>query len=150
MDRLTLNVSLRQTHPAHPYEGDAPSVNNIETYNICLCKDGKRFTKLVHRLVGKAFITNPDNLPQIDHIDRNKLNNCVTNLRWVSRSTNMKNQKCKGVVPFKNVYKNRNRYISYATIDGVRKCVGTGATAEEAFKKFQNAVAQDKTYLPEA
>jgi len=37
---------------------------------------------LMHRLVGEAFIPNPENLPEIDHIDRNPENNCVSNLRW--------------------------------------------------------------------
>lgn len=43
----------------------------------------------IHRLVAKTFIPNPGNLPQVDHIDGNKSNNCVSNLRWVSNRTNM-------------------------------------------------------------
>ena len=42
----------------------------------------------VHRIVAKAFIPNPENKPEIDHIDYNPLNNNVTNLRWVTHSEN--------------------------------------------------------------
>lgn len=43
----------------------------------------------IHRLVAKTFIPNPNNLPQVDHIDGNKSNNHVSNLRWVSNYDNM-------------------------------------------------------------
>lgn len=52
---------------------------------------GVDMTKLVHRLVAEAFIPNPDNYTDIDHIDGNRQNNVASNLRWCTRSMNMLN-----------------------------------------------------------
>lgn len=56
--------------------------------DVSLYKDGKRYHRKPHRLVAEAFIPNPDNLPEVDHIDTNKDNNCVDNLHWVTHSEN--------------------------------------------------------------
>lgn len=45
-------------------------------------------TYMIHRLVAQAFITNPQNKPEVNHIDNNPLNNNVSNLEWVTRSEN--------------------------------------------------------------
>lgn len=52
--------------------------------------EGKAKTYLVHRLVAITYLDNPDNLPCVNHIDGNKLNNKVENLEWCSHSYNMK------------------------------------------------------------
>lgn len=55
-----------------------------------LYNSNKKYVRNQHRLVALAFIPNPNNLPQVNHIDGNKENNCVTNLEWISNSDNMR------------------------------------------------------------
>ena len=45
-----------------------------------------------HRILAKHFIPNPDDLPEVDHADRDKANNTLENLRWVTRSQNLSNR----------------------------------------------------------
>jgi len=53
--------------------------------------DGKRVNKQVHRFIAERLIPNPDNLPVVDHINRNRLDNRVENLRWSTREDNWYN-----------------------------------------------------------
>lgn len=47
--------------------------------------------RFVHRLIAEAFIPNPDNLPEVDHLNRNRADNRVENLRWVTHKENSRN-----------------------------------------------------------
>ena len=57
---------------------------------VALFKDGKRKNYFIHRLVAYAFISNPNNKTQINHIDGNKVNNRCDNLEWCTASENQK------------------------------------------------------------
>tara|TARA_R110000824_G_scaffold92450_1_gene224290 strand:- start:422 stop:895 length:474 start_codon:yes stop_codon:yes gene_type:complete len=58
---------------------------------VILTKDGKQRGWMVHQLLAKTYIENPENKPYIDHMDQNKLNNSLDNLRWATHSENMRN-----------------------------------------------------------
>lgn len=65
--------------------------------------EGHRKNFAVHRIVANAFIPNPNNYSEVNHIDSNKTNNCVENLEWVDSSQNKKhayqkqeNKTCRG------------------------------------------------------
>jgi hypothetical protein len=66
----------------------------VKFENKCL---GGIVRTTVHRLVAEAFIPNPLNLPEVNHIDSNRQNNHVSNLEWVTHSDNMKHSYNKGI-----------------------------------------------------
>ena len=68
-----------------------PTSNNWGYYTIGLWKNKKVRQFRISRLVAEAFISNPENKPYVDHIDTDKSNNRVDNLRWVTPSENSNN-----------------------------------------------------------
>lgn len=63
----------------------------LDKYGYCfviLCKNNKIKKYSIHRLVAQAFIPNPDNLPQVNHINENKTDNRVENLEWCTAEYN--------------------------------------------------------------
>ncbi len=67
-----------------------PSLDSSGYLSISLSLNCKKHTKRVHRLVAETFISNPLNLPQVNHIDGNKLNNHINNLEWSSSVDNIR------------------------------------------------------------
>ena len=65
---------------------------NHDSYMVALYKDGKRKYFHLHRLLALHFIPNLNNYPEVDHIDRNHLNNELSNLRWVTIELQQQNK----------------------------------------------------------
>lgn len=81
---------------------DLGNVRNIKTGRVlkpdykggyqyaALCKEGKPKSHLIHRLVASAFIPNPENKPQVNHVNGDKTDNHIENLEWATNSENQK------------------------------------------------------------
>ncbi len=62
-----------------------------------LYKSGKKTSLFVHRLVATAFLSNPDNLPEVNHKDEDKTNNDISNLEWMTRQANVAYSNAKAI-----------------------------------------------------
>lgn len=84
-----------------------PCITNSNYKQVLLCNNGIMKAKKVHRLVAETFIPNPNNLPEVNHKDENKLNNCINNLEWCSSKYNMQYSQAKKI----NQYDLQNNFI---------------------------------------
>lgn len=112
-------------------------INNKSGYHqVCLCKNGKGYL-YVHRLVALHFIPNPLGLTEVDHLDKNKNNNHVSNLRWTTRSNNEKNKSTSSSIQSKypTVYwhKQCKKWGAYFRMNGRQKHLGLFIKEEDAF-----------------
>ena len=100
---------------------------------INLSKNSKQKHFRIHRLLAIHFIENPNNYPVVDHIDINKQNNNLENLRWVTKSINNRNQENRGKY-LKGVHKtaNGNKFVAQIRIDRKLTHLGTFNTELEA------------------
>lgn len=79
-----------------------------EYYAVNLYKNEICTTRRIHRLVAMHFIDNPENKPQVNHKDADKLNNHVSNLEWSSRNENMKHAFDNGLLSMPDIHGDRN------------------------------------------
>jgi len=123
-----------------------PGANRGGYLHVTLCKEDRVSSRgkisNVHRLIALTFIPNPDNLPCVDHIDRDKRNNCVSNLRWVTYNQNNTN---KVSIPntssqYKGVRRHKGKWEVSVLVDGKSIYLGRFENEIDAAVAYNNAV----------
>lgn len=103
-------------------------------YIVCFRKNGKIKNHYIHRLLGFAFLNLTDNM-MIDHIDRDRGNNSLKNLRVVTPQQNQFNRDAKGY----SWDKEKNKWEAYIKVNGKKKFLGYFDSEEDAREAYLEA-----------
>jgi hypothetical protein len=112
-------------------------------YSFRLANNKVQTKKYLHRLVAEAFIENPENLKVVDHINRDRVDNRLENLRWISCTGNMLNtsrheQEMYGI----SWCTKRNSYQVHFKRNNKQKGFGNYKTLEEAKARRDAVIIQ--------
>lgn len=96
----------------------------------------------IYVLVAKHFIDNPNNKPQVNHIDGNKLNNNVDNLEWCTASENQRHALRTGLIVPKHGDDNKKTKVCDADIREIRRLRELGSKLQPLADRFGLSLAQ--------
>ena len=105
----------------------------------------RRFHAMVHRLVAKAFIPNPENKSQVNHKDGNKQNNSVENLEWVTAKENVVHSYTYGLANIGT--KRHNHKLTKEQVIEIRKA---GLNKSETYEELANQFNVDSSTIHDA
>jgi hypothetical protein len=114
------------------------SHNRVGYRNVNLRQGGRSTTRDVHALLARAFIPNPNNLPDVDHINRVRDDNRLENLRWVTIAENQYNRSnTKGY----GYHKATKKFAARIAVNGKKYYLGIYDTESDAHEAYIAAKA---------
>lgn len=106
-------------------------------YRCVNLSDGKSHFTKISRLVGKAFVDNPNNYPQINHIDGVKIHDHANNLEWCTQSQNIRHGIKMGL--YKTGDRHFNAKLSQTQVAEIRTLSASGVTYRELSNRYDVA-----------
>jgi hypothetical protein len=139
METLNINKAYKITKEGIIYNAKGierkPSTDKKGYHHITLSSNGQRTTYLVHRLVAQQYISNPNNLPQVNHIDGNKQNNHMTNLEWCTNTNNINHANNLGLSCYKGS-KNGRAKLNNDQVKEIKLLLSQNIKNKEIAEKF--------------
>ena len=112
------------------------NVRNAKYKQVALCFDSVKKYKLIHRLVAQAFIPNPENKPQVNHIDGMPENNRVDNLEWCTPSENQKHAYRAGLQKHQYGEARFNSKLKEKDVAEIKHAIANGSRICDLAKKY--------------
>lgn len=125
-----------------------PDMNSCGYGRLRLQVKGGNVRKFIHRCVAEAFLDRPEGKSVVDHIDGNRSNNALTNLRWTTQSENLLNGKVRKSSLPKNIIRYGRGYRWRVRVSGqVHRSAETYPTPEDAYAAFVPAAQAISPYI---
>jgi hypothetical protein len=138
--------NVRRSNNNHIF---SPSLDTYGYRQVIIRKNKQPYCRKVYRLVLEAFSPNIDNKPQIDHINRNRIDDRLENLRWVTSSENCRNrgtftEEMHGIT----FSKKNSSYVVRLVLDGIETYFGSRDTLDDAKALRDKAIAKEIAFVP--
>lgn len=111
-------------------------LNQDGYYVVTVGVNGHRRVRSVHRIIAMAFVPNPNNLPEVDHIDNNRRNNKASNLQWLSGTDNKKKTPFEARSETHKGELNGRAKLTAEDVKEIRRLYNNGYTQQEIAKKY--------------
>lgn len=125
-----------------------PKLKKNGYYQVGLCKNNNRQFFTIHRLVGLHFLEKVEGKYEIDHIDRNKTNNHISNLRFATRSEQERNKNkrknCSSIYKGVSFHKSRNKWRCQIMINKIKIHLGCFQNEIECAKRWNDYIIENK------
>lgn len=141
IDGQIRNFKTKKVLNPYGFKTKARGSEGYRYYKVKLYKDGGKSCKthILHRLIAMTHIENPDNKPEVNHIDGNRTNNASSNLEWVTRKENLEHAVKLGLIDITKMTDVTKKKVQQLDMDG--NLIKTWGSLSEAARGLNLQIA---------